>query len=568
MIAIAGQAKSQDLVGILPELINPEVAGRLELSEDQVSKLRSLITQRTNAAVGLSQQLKETPPDQVRQLRREFNLESEKLGFELLNEKQKEEARKVRTAWMGLLSLEDPAVATALNLADWQKAKIEEAITKVKPSRRDPQYTLSRTQAERSIRGELSDSQWAMWQVLAGKSATSDKGPPVPPPQAGEAAVPAVEASLAANSQAKPNDELPIDDVRLEMNFQSEPWEGVLKWLAKQADMALQSDVIPPGSFSYRDKSRSYSVRETMDIMNGAMLNTGYTLIRRGRLLKCIDLEQDIAPDVIREFAELVSSPAELARRGDFEIVRYIFSLSRLDPENSQKEIKGMLSVLGSAVSIPSAGQIIVTDTAANVRAIAEVVKRAEDPLSSRGSTIVEFKLSHVSAEEVLSAARPLLGLQGEQNSSPEISLATDSFGTVIYGTGKPDKVQQLRDLVKLMDHAPSEQLQKEGKTENPYILQHKVKGNDLELAYQVISQLLAGLPDLRLAKDESAKSLVLLGRKAEHDLVDETLKSLAGESSAFEVIQLQKLDPQLAIAAIKKFFGLSDTKDAAATGR
>ena len=178
--------------------------------------------------------------------------------------------------------------------------------------------------------------------------------------------------------------------MRLEINFQGEPWESVLKWLASQADMALQTDVIPPGSFTYRDRSRGYSVGETMDIMNASLLNTGYTLVRRERILKCIDLEQPLSKELIKEFAEFVKTPEELAKRGDFEPVRYLFALSRMDPEVAKTEIESMLSILGSVSSMASAGQIAVTDTAGNVRAIAAMVKRAEDPESARGSTIVE----------------------------------------------------------------------------------------------------------------------------------------------------------------------------------
>ncbi len=194
---------------------------------------------------------------------------------------------------------------------------------------------------------------------------------------------------------------------------------------------------------------------ETMDIMNASLLNTGFSLVRRGRLLKCIDLEQELSKEVIKEFAEFVNGPQELAKRGDFEPVRYLFTLTRLDPESAKAEIESMLSILGSVASLPSAGQLAVTDTAGNVRAIEAMIKRAEDPLSARGSTIVDFPLKHITAEEVLTAARPLLGLPAEQNTSADLSLATDTFGTVIYGSGKADKLQQLRDLVKLMDTAP-----------------------------------------------------------------------------------------------------------------
>ena len=48
-----GPASAQDIVGILPELIKPEVAKRLQLTEDQIAKVRTLISQRMAAVVGL-----------------------------------------------------------------------------------------------------------------------------------------------------------------------------------------------------------------------------------------------------------------------------------------------------------------------------------------------------------------------------------------------------------------------------------------------------------------------------------------------------------------------------------
>lgn len=558
-----GSARAQDIVGVLPELIKPEVAKRLQLTEDQIAKVRTLISQRMAAVVGLGQQIREAPPTERKQMQADFNAESEKLGLALLDEAQQAGAKQVRVEWLGLLSLEDDSVATALNLADWQKATVAQWVTKVRDSRRSPLAQKTRDEAERAIRKELSESQWVAWQVQAGKIAASTAVAPMPP----DKNAPAATVGTQAPTDATANSELPVEAVRLEINFQGEPWDNVLKWLATQADMALQSDVIPPGSFTYRDRSRGYSVGETMDIMNASMLNTGYTLVRRGRLMKCIDLEQPLSKELIKEFAELVKTPEELAKRGDFEPVRYLFSLSRMDPEVAKTEIESMLSILGSVSSMASAGQIAVTDVAGNVRAIASMVKRAEDPESARGSTIVEFPLKHITAEEILTAARPLLGLPAEQNTSPDLSLATDTFGTVIYATGKAEKLQQLRDLVKLMDTAPTEQEKSSVKAENPVVQRHRVKGGDLEIAYQVVSQLLAGLPEIRLAKDEVSKMLILQARSAEHKLVEDTLATLAGEASDFKVIQLQKLDARLAIDAIKKFFGIADTKDAGAGG-
>ncbi len=99
---------------------------------------------------------------------------------------------------------------------------------------------------------------------------------------------------------------------------------------------------------------------------------------------------------------------------------------------------------------------------------------------------------------------------------------------------------------------------------EKPELRRHKVIGIDLELAYQIVSQLMAGAPDVRLAQDTASKQLMLMARPAEHKLVEDTLAKLAGESTDFQVIQLKKLDVQLAISAINKFFSLTGTTDAA----
>ena len=57
----------------------------------------------------------------------------------------------------------------------------------------------------------------------------------------------------------------------------------------------------------------------------------------------------------------------------------------------------------------------------------------------------------------------------------------------------------------------------------------HLVTG-DHEIADQVVSKLLAGKPNVRMAKDETVKSLILRAQAAEHQLVQNTLATLAGK--------------------------------------
>lgn len=361
-------------------------------------------------------------------------------------------------------------------------------------------------------------------------------------------------------ARTKPSDELTI-------NFQAAPWQQVLKWLADQADLSLQVDTFPTGTFTYRDPYRTYSVAQTMDICNSVLLNKGYTLVRRQRLLIVVDLEQEISADVVRELAELVA-PEELESRGEYELLKTLFIVSRMSPEEAEKEINKLLGPQGSVVSFPTSGQLLVTETAGKLRTIQEMIKRTEDPNTARGSTITTVPLKNISAEEVLMVARPLLGLKEGENVSEKLSVSTDTFGTTIFATGSMDNVQKLKDLAEQLDKAGSTETSNVGATETPFIKSHRIMGTDPDTAYKVMQNLLAGMPDVLMSLDAKSNQLIIQARKSEHDLVEKTLKEISGQNENFEVVPLQKLEPETVILAVNKFFGGSgDGKEASATG-
>lgn len=568
LLALASNLYSSEYLGVLSELTQPEskIAKQLELSEQQVQQLKQLTSRRTSAAVGLAAQLKEAPKSQHAQLLAEFATESERLAAGVLNQAQQDQLNKLKLQWQGLLSLSDPAVARSINLASWQQETVDTWRERLRSARRSNSQEQLKPQAEQAIRAELSDSQWDTWQVLAGLSNQPPAQPPMPPEREGQESTPQSQptASVTAPLVATDVSQIAIDQVQLEINFQRQPWGDVIRWLAEQADMSVHSEVTPPGTFTYRDLSRKYTVGEVLDVMNAYLLDSGYSLFRQGRLLRCVNFEEDQAMrgELLKELTETISE-SELANRGRYEPVRVLFSLQRLNPDDVIDQVLELLSVQGTAVSLVTSGQVLVTDMAGNVRNVAEFLQRAEDPASARGAAVQSFVLQSITAEEVLSVARPLLDLEPDSNVSEGIKLSTNTFGTMIFARGEADKIQILRDLVQQMDKAPDAS-DKPITYETPYVGRHLVRGIDLKLAYEVAAQLLAGSPDVKLATDETAKQLVLMGRKGDHQLIQDTLDSLAGELSDFKVIPLQNLDTQMAIAAVKKFFGLPDKPDAA----
>ncbi len=568
-------AAAQDLgglLGALGEVMKPEVAEKLNISDEQFDRLSALRSARMKAALALGQQTREVSPQDANELKRQFGLESTKLMQGILTPEQRKELGISAVRSAGMLSLSDPAVAGKLKLDEVQRKVVAEWASKVRAARRSPDEGRVRDSAERVIRNELTDSQWATWQVLAGElESAPEPQPPVREPVQEEPAA-TVAADTSASDQ-RPNseparqmtlapqntEETKIEDIRLMLNFNNVPWKDVIDWLAEQADMSLQNDLIPPGSFKYRDLSRAYSITEALDVMNAALLDKGYTLFRQGRMLRCIDFEsQKLAGELISALADLVDAE-ELSRRGSYEPVRYLFTLKRLDAEELVEEVEELLSIQGKVVALPTTGQLQVTDMAMNVRVIAEMIRRAEDPNSSRGASIRSWVLKHITAEEVLSVARPHLGLEEETNVSDEITISTTAFGGTIYAKGNADKIQDLDDLIAQMDIEPTGLEDTVDSAVQPVLQRHQVVGIELQLAYDVVSQLLAGSPGVRLASNEVSKQLILMARPEEHELVSKTLQTLSGEISGFKVIQLETLDTMLAIEAIKKFFNLAD---------
>ncbi|MFV1964852.1 MAG: hypothetical protein ACC628_05480, partial [Pirellulaceae bacterium] len=196
-----------------------------------------------------------------------------------------------------------------------------------------------------------------------------------------------VSPAPAPSSIAAPNG-------KLVFNFENQPWAEVFYWFAEQADLSLQMDLPPPGTFNYRD-SHSYSPAEALDLMNSVLITKGYTLVRHNRMLLVINVLDEIPPQLID-----IVSLNELDERGDFELLRCLFHVIKLEPQEAADEIQHLIGPPpANAVALPKSGQLLVTETAAKLRLIRDVIEAVENPQSGRGE-ITEITLKYVGAEE------------------------------------------------------------------------------------------------------------------------------------------------------------------------
>ncbi len=365
-----------------------------------------------------------------------------------------------------------------------------------------------------------------------------------------EVSVPAKVSTVASDILQKPP-----TDVELVFNFSGADWRDVMQWIADQAGLSLQADSYPKGTVNYVDNSRTYRLGEAMDVINRLLLDRGFSLVRRGRQLILIDQESDMAPGLISELAELVTSD-ELDTRANSDIVRCVFALGSLSAEAAKVEIGQLIGPAGKVIVLESAKQVVVTETVGRLKAIRELLVNA----SAASSDVTEIVLKYRVADELLEIARPLIGLETGANSSDKIRIATGLYGDRLYATGDAatrallERIIQRADTPLQMNNAESGEAQSLPKLET-YIVSSVAPSTVID----VLQTLLAGLPDTRLAVDPQAGGIIAYARPETHVMIQQTIDKLEGRGSTFEIIQLRRLEPSQALATINKFFGVTD---------
>jgi len=160
----------------------------------------------------------------------------------------------------------------------------------------------------------------------------------------------------------------------LRFNFRNQKWAEVLDWVAKEADLSLVMETSPPGTFNYTD-SKDYTATESLDLLNGWLLTKGFTLVRRERMLMCLDLKGGLPEGAVPRV-----TVAELATRGRYEFVSVLLPLEGRVVDAVLLEVKPLLGSYGKAEPLAQTQQLLVYDTASSLRLIEQVVQKIPIP--------------------------------------------------------------------------------------------------------------------------------------------------------------------------------------------
>jgi len=539
-------AQDVDPLELVELVADPAVQDKLELSDDAKGKVAELVKTRIETTLST---LKDLEGDERNERIKSLRQENDQMIMSLLTVQQRGILSQARIVKKGALALAEPQVQAGLGFTDEQKAEIAKLVAQ----RDDAESDDDRAQIDANIVAVLNEDQKDNWVKFTGQAvaAADDTGDTPENEPTSDNSDDTASADDKPMSQVQSEAILDEDgEINIRFSFRNTPWQVVLEWFAEQNGLSLQMDAPPIGTFNYTDPN-FYSPAQSLDVMNGVLLTRGFTLIRRRQLLTVVNLEDEI-PDTLVEFV----SVDDLDRRGEYELVKTLFPLVKMTAEEAQQDFEKLLGPQGKMFTFPAAKQVIIQETAGRLRQIRDIIKAVEEPRIKKDGMVEEFILEYMPAEDILLVARGLLGLGEDQNRDEEINIAVDPLGTRIFATGKEEKLALLRTIIERVDVDPLNGVEPEP-GEQPYLMTHTIQVADPSTAYEVLQTMLEGLPDVRMAIDPATNKLIAYARPSEHATIKATIDELEGEVPQFEVISLQTIDPEMAVAMIANMFDI-----------
>lgn len=213
----------------------------------------------------------------------------------------------------------------------------------------------------------------------------------------------AASAQAQESAAAEPATEIDAGEPALEqtpeglrLNFRGVPLDTVLDALSREAGFTIVREVAVDGRVDVVSH-RPLSQDEVVELLNGVLNGKGYAAIRNGRTLTIVSRDEAKTRNIP---VKIAASPEEIPNSD--EMVTQIIPIRHADATKLLENLKPLLASYSVASANESSNAIILTDTQANIRRMAEIVQALDTSISSI-STVTVFPLHYADAEETAS---------------------------------------------------------------------------------------------------------------------------------------------------------------------
>lgn len=607
--------------GALELLGRGDVQGELQLSDDQKQSLQEMQAsfRDSDDVRRISDRIRSAESDEERQaaLTEMRSLLESKVNS-VLNEQQRGRLHQLSLQRQGVRALTNPDVAGQMNVSEDQQSQIAELSGKYEEARRelrsnrdlsenerDAQLDALRADYEKNVNSLLSDQQRRAFQQQQGKtfefaeSADPQRGPPGggPPPRSVGGATPpaaspaasaapvvveAPEGATTAASFGEPGEGGNGESIKqLSFNFRYAPWTDVLTLFAETANLTLDLNAVPPGTFNYRD-SRKYTPTEALDVLNGYLIQKGYILVRRDEFLVVVNIDNGIPPNLVPTI-----DVEDLPKRGRNELMSVLLPLTGMTADEAAQEASQLLGPQGKVVPLAKANKIVVTDIGSNLRRIQQLLSDIQ--VEDGDKVFRKFELEHINVLDADLVVRDLFGLGGRgvenvsgssnrydprsrygsssssrdprdpryapapADENARVTVALDERTNSLLVTASPTDMKIIEEAIEAVDLPPLDGVSGRSSRE-PYFEVYQLESAD---AMEVTKTLNVLFPGTVVNEDGKSRRIHIQATEDVHREIADTIRRLdgAGGLNEMAVIPLGRMDSYTATTSIQSLF-------------
>ncbi|MGA2247713.1 MAG: secretin N-terminal domain-containing protein [Verrucomicrobiota bacterium] len=209
----------------------------------------------------------------------------------------------------------------------------------------------------------------------------------ITPSQRSSAAPEEIESQFIPPTQAGTN----FNDLTL--NFTRAPLNEVLDYLSDAAGFIIVQDTRVSGTVTVRGKHLTSD--EAADLLNAVLNKNGYAAIRDGRTLTIVDKNDAKTRGIPVKTGNI---PEKIPKTD--EIITQIIPIRFVEARQLVSDLSSFVSPQATVVANEAGNSIVITDTQANIRHLAEIIKAVDDSAEAE-TEIRVFKLEHANPNDV-----------------------------------------------------------------------------------------------------------------------------------------------------------------------
>jgi general secretion pathway protein D len=256
---------------------------------------------------------------------------------------------------------------------------------------------------------------------------------------------------------------------QISLNFKDAPIDAVLEHLSQAAGFVVLKAAPVDGRVTVMSK-QPVSPEEAITLLNAVLKLNGYTAVQMGRILKIVSRDAAKKGNIPVFFG---ADPADIQPSDN--LITQVIPIRSVDAVKLKQDLQPLVSTDADLTANAGSNTIMITDTAANIRRVVEIISNIDKRDSTENTIIVK----HLTYADATSAAKVITdifkvnepapqnnntsrfrfsrGPQQANNAEPQgniarVTASADPRTNTVVVTGPADTLKTVQNILDQLD--------------------------------------------------------------------------------------------------------------------